>query len=619
MKSPPENDPEVHKGLVRRLSGDFARSPAEFTERLVTIIEESTLQNANPHDATGLSLDCVTREFKKLCKYIKEDAKIEDETMPEWPSSFDSPMLDFSPAKANNPPAAVDLDATSTPLNCLKNINTFKKTPVNLFKKTQLQQSPVWANNAKEPRRRSMNALESSMDSFLIRESECKDPSDSPKKNTSQRSFSLPPVSPSTNMRDILKKCEAQMAILNEEVSSAEKLREKTREATPGSGGLLSHRLFERAVAETPSANLFNENLIDLRSGATPSVRREEKLESLAVDENDGKIAETPFRRQQKKMDSLRVNLMDMSFFEAPREKCEPLKATSANFYDNLCDDDKSKSDDVWDNITSSTESLEIVYDSRIESFENSEASKKSELFNDSLLAELEAKRKRCIDTARKIEEIENTRRRDKESIQLLRTLSACSNYIDCLNKNKNLLNPKLLQTTKQQQQRTPLSSPRPSPLIKSQTPREKVALKKSNSCRTTPRRELQNPMDIYKPTNNYKPKEYFLTPRQINPMKSPSVSSPMYASSIINREAIVSPVAMYIRGVNPTLVKNAKVKTNNQLLTPDMRKKQATSRPSSDCLRFRVTPKQQSSKENVSCIHYLCCTYQLRFLNFLK
>ncbi|KAF3421127.1 hypothetical protein E2986_08722 [Frieseomelitta varia] len=83
--------------ILKRLSDKFVQSPENFTEKLLTIIEESVIHDDdNTNNTSAIDLSRLTTEFKKMCKFI------EDETAPEWaPSPLPTPpysQISISPA-----------------------------------------------------------------------------------------------------------------------------------------------------------------------------------------------------------------------------------------------------------------------------------------------------------------------------------------------------------------------------------------------------------------------------------------------------------------------------------------------------------------------------------------
>ena len=83
------------KQILKRLSDKFVQSPENFTEKLLTIIEESVIHDDdNTNNISALDLSRLTTEFKKMCKFI------EDETAPEWAPS-PPPMSPYSQISTN--------------------------------------------------------------------------------------------------------------------------------------------------------------------------------------------------------------------------------------------------------------------------------------------------------------------------------------------------------------------------------------------------------------------------------------------------------------------------------------------------------------------------------------
>ncbi|XP_043289553.1 uncharacterized protein [Venturia canescens] len=138
MASTPTNEESGSK-MLKRFSQEFMSSPQRFTEKLLTIIDESE-STQNYADNTGVNLSCMTREFRKMCKFIQ------DESMPEHLNStfgiskhleekknanFQRPeTIEESPIDVSS-----DGDAPNTPEGRVFSPKACQKTPVNRFKK----------------------------------------------------------------------------------------------------------------------------------------------------------------------------------------------------------------------------------------------------------------------------------------------------------------------------------------------------------------------------------------------------------------------------------------------------------------------------------------------------
>ncbi|XP_011140014.1 uncharacterized protein LOC105183509 isoform X2 [Harpegnathos saltator] len=78
----PSKEVPIPEHTIRRLSTMFYVSPNDFTERLLTIIEESVVTNdSDMREFPDVSLCRLTAELRKMCKFI------DNETVPEWPAS----------------------------------------------------------------------------------------------------------------------------------------------------------------------------------------------------------------------------------------------------------------------------------------------------------------------------------------------------------------------------------------------------------------------------------------------------------------------------------------------------------------------------------------------------
>ncbi|XP_014234697.1 uncharacterized protein LOC106657609 [Trichogramma pretiosum] len=97
----PEEETNYPSNVLTRLSQKFKKTPARFTEKLVSLLEDSILSLESPKskpnsaNSSGISLNRMTGEFRKLCKYIDDGKKmIADESMPEWAPTFNMTVFD---------------------------------------------------------------------------------------------------------------------------------------------------------------------------------------------------------------------------------------------------------------------------------------------------------------------------------------------------------------------------------------------------------------------------------------------------------------------------------------------------------------------------------------------
>ena len=161
---PESKTPESSNKILRRLSLEFAYSPRTFTERLVTIIDES--ENCTETRNVNESTVNLTRDFRKICKYLQ------DESMPEWAPSLCQTFNFSKQANSKCPEEKKDENhknsetiLESPELSCTRSYKTplskpstekkiYRKTPLNIFKKIHQTNvgavSPGSLNSTKE-------------------------------------------------------------------------------------------------------------------------------------------------------------------------------------------------------------------------------------------------------------------------------------------------------------------------------------------------------------------------------------------------------------------------------------------------------------------------------------
>lgn len=204
-----KDDAQSYK-ILKRLSDKYVRSPEKFTEKLLTVIEESVIHNDDEGAANDSAIDLsrLTTEFRKMCKFI------EDESAPEWPLSPSS-ISSCSPLsvipvctktnnigihKNKNPCFPTDVSITSTPLS-----------GTDILKKRFFNKMAGNSYNG------SMNNIQnvSTNSSFETLESLCKELYP----NEVRRSLSEPSL---FDINQIYNICEKQMASLNDAYESHE-------------------------------------------------------------------------------------------------------------------------------------------------------------------------------------------------------------------------------------------------------------------------------------------------------------------------------------------------------------------------------------------------------------
>ncbi|XP_015428969.1 PREDICTED: uncharacterized protein LOC107185727 [Dufourea novaeangliae] len=201
--------------ILKRLSEKFAHSPKNFTEKLVTIIEESVINNDdNTCNTSAINLSRLTTEFRKMCKFI------EDESWPEWPSSL-----------LSTPPSSEQI-LTNSLSNQIVHTNDYKRdkllttppttaslpaTPLSatdIIKKRFFQKISKKTYNGSGDSLMNLSSNISSVESFERLEAQCKIlfPEEKQYSSPLQRSFSVPSLLSMSELQNI---CDQQMAALS--------------------------------------------------------------------------------------------------------------------------------------------------------------------------------------------------------------------------------------------------------------------------------------------------------------------------------------------------------------------------------------------------------------------
>ncbi|XP_076303433.1 uncharacterized protein LOC143221796 isoform X2 [Lasioglossum baleicum] len=517
------------ESTLKRLSETFVRSPENFTERLVTIIEESVINNGEDTcNATGFNLSRLTLEFRKMCKFI------EDETCPEW-----APSLFLSPSSEDDSESPVEklsgsmktTSLHSTPLSATEVLKKrfFQKISKNHFNGSTDSITNMSITNV------------SSLESFERLELQCKKsfPEDRESSGNLRRSFSMSSLLSMTQVKEI---CDEQMASLNISDGDNE----------------------EKLVSSTP--NLHSKYI------EQPLIN---KLCTKVQKESDYKST-------------------DMSY-----SKKKAIKFNRGSDLNNI-----------------NADKVPNVYTK----FDTDELEK-------TILQDIAEKRKRCLDTARILTEINadteiieemkslnispissalnDSNAAANNETKFLNTLMSCKDYMTYLERQKPFLD--LYEKSESYAPNSPLQNKNEID-VKNVEERERVrdSLKKNSNMESHILK--QKPLNSYRIYHNRTPlarkegKEYrekteHLKPKLfVSPGKSPSTTKykrkEKYFPDICNTpknnldkhifksphatglyrwnyNTVVSPVGMYIRGTDMQLIKNVRPKTDDWLLTP--------------------------------------------------
>lgn len=510
------------KQIWKRLSNKFMHSPENFTEKLLTIIEESVINNDNDvNETSAIDLSRLTTEFRKMCKFI------ENESQPEWP---ESPVCTLSCLEQTS------INSThNTPLHTKQNKNEKLCSPINRSTSVtpisgiDIIKKRFFAKISKNNTNGSIENLSST--SFEHLEAQCNQlfPKEKEHSKTLCKSLSMSSL---LSMSEIYNKCEQQMASLNVSISDI------TSE--------------ENILLNTPkSSNKY--------------------------------LCQSPI------------------FTKKLEFNCSTLKELHNKSKDDQCNDisySKKKSRKISEK-PDFNKTISDKFKSSFEILDPDELEK-------TLLQDIAEKRKRCLNTARIISEINadpeaieaqktlrispnNELNSLNDETKFLQTLVSCKDYQTYLEKHKPLL--KILQNSNSNASENSFRKTKKSD-IKFE---ENSVLQKKNLGLLSPNVKSCNPDGSSQSKKqrekneekieNKKPK-LFVTPGETPPNKSnrkkkiyfPNMQSPVkhivkspHAEGLyrLNYNTIISPVGMYIRGTDTQLIKNIHAKTDHLLLTP--------------------------------------------------
>ena len=190
-----------HGHILTRLSQKFKQTPTRFTEKLVSIIEDSIVSSESPTkqcagDTSGISLHRMTGEFRKLCKFI------EDESMPEWAPSLVNMTTCLE--KTESP----EDEKTKTPKNMIRRIHD--NTPSHKY-------TPKRFDNFVTPKNKNLTPIKqftpSADKSFEYWESICNMMCENKASGKKKTRVSL---ASKKSMEEMLSICERQMASLDD-------------------------------------------------------------------------------------------------------------------------------------------------------------------------------------------------------------------------------------------------------------------------------------------------------------------------------------------------------------------------------------------------------------------
>lgn len=545
QKSPQKEAPAER--MLRRLSTLFYVSPCDFTEKLLTIIEESVVTNdSDARDFPDVSLRRLTAEIRKMCKFI------DDETMPEWPTSPGMSTLNCTGERRSiSDYARRSLGISSSPSKRLytpPTVSTSRyngKSPRKTFRRTPKTISAVLDN----VRMYESPNMYDSTSTFERLEAYCKGLYPDEYRSQQQKNCLQSPL---RNMNTILHVCNAQMESLEDSLI----VREPVQNVATSSSDQVSRH---DPVPETQNLHPSEKQELMI---LTPDKRKESLLkdasskqragrstrcEMIEPDELEKTLMYEIAKKRQRCLETAKV-IMEIDGTSEPLRKEETCSISSAN-KTKLSTEKDAK---LMNTLISCKKYQEYLEESKP-------------------LLSLLQRSKSCKPSS--AQSTKNVPRKEINKVNVA-TLAVPSS---------------LAMTAKKSKCSSPKTPVVPKPRLfvtPGRTPFNK------NTCKG--KRTYFRNLGV-SPNKQENLKKASTSPRTPN----------IYRKLGIDYGSVMSPVGIYIKGTNPHLIKNLRPKTNEMLLTP--RRKQTT--PSANIkseIKFRLSPKQPTKVSYYVVIHMM-------------
>ncbi|XP_012227680.1 uncharacterized protein [Linepithema humile] len=515
---------------LRRMSTNYNDSPKNFTERLLTIIEESFAIDSQ----ANVSLCRLIEEFQK-CNFI------EDETAPEWIHSSPSMSISIRVRKGSQ---EFKNDLLRKSVGATPNKDLYLSTPprfnINSPNKAYRRTPKNIAHNIRSPQLDNTSTFES-LEAYCekLYPNEFKALA-AREKNQCQ--------SPLKNMNRILRACENQMASLENSPNVHEQLKQARRSTSDS----ISQR---NTVPEALCRLLSYEQCDKTDSQSVPDILKQrtehnKRYERIKPDNLRNSLIHEIAKKRQKCIDT--VKTMEM---EADSESMEAQK------------------------ICPTTNNNKPVNPS---------------IVNDA----------KFMETLKCVKKYQDYLEQNKPLLSFLQRSESYNSPHDKKNTKKipnENFNTDITTVPSKTTLRVPKSSTTRnkciSPSLLKPHFSNKVTGSKPKLFYTPGKTTVQTTIKNSRPKCTYFPNKLDATSKQKENHVSPHEKS-IYRQ-IGTYDYIKSPIASYIRGTDPYLVKNLRPKTDENLLTP--RKKQANQSSSSKPnLKFRLSPKEKSTQTPV-------------------
>lgn len=306
LEQKPLKEAAVQEPLLRRLSTNFYNSPQTFTERLLTIIEESVINDDScaQLEYPNVSLCRLTEELRKMCKFI------EDETIPDWPQSPQRMSICRQRSQGLKSPFQKSLD---TFISRDKGLTTPTRRNIKSPKKTCHMPENI-SYNPKGP-------LHDSTSTFESLEAFCEKLYADEYKTVpiKEKNPSQPPLQ---NLDSILHECENQMALLNSSLD----IREQLKKAAMFTLDLTSQ--YKVPEAQNPQSRLFTHEKHNKDSKKVPDTfkqltRHNKSYEMIEPDDLENTLMYEIAKKRQRCLDTAKV-MMEIDTNSEPAKQICP-------------------------------------------------------------------------------------------------------------------------------------------------------------------------------------------------------------------------------------------------------------------------------------------------------
>ncbi|XP_043253074.1 uncharacterized protein LOC122397757 [Colletes gigas] len=294
--------------ILKRLSSEYVLSPRKFNEKLVTITEESIINNGDDIcNLSAVNLSRLTAELRKICKFI------EDEPSPEWPSSPLSTPPSYLKQMLTSPICNKSIPVTKNEQLLISPVNSLPpSTPlsaIDVIKKRFFQK--ISKNNCDGNTNDLINASSniSSTESFERLEVQCKRlfPDEKECFQPLQRSVSVPSLLSMTEIENI---CEEQMALLD--VSNTSDA-DNTILSTPNLLDMHLHQssLMNNSKNEKESSSKLHEKSMKISENSDINMANDDKITcnciSLDIDDLKQTLLEDIAKKRKRCLDTARL------------------------------------------------------------------------------------------------------------------------------------------------------------------------------------------------------------------------------------------------------------------------------------------------------------------------